>query len=232
MIYRPLLALTLALSLISADTRFAKAEEPAAAVEEQQKKPLGRKETLFDGKTLGRWKVIEKHVFEHHGKVEVAENEIRLCAGEPATGVVYSGEFPTVNYEIRLEAQRTAGDDFFCGLTFPIDKSHATLIVGGWGGGVTGISNLDDYAAVENETTGYVEIKNNQWYEIRLRVTAEKVEAWVGAEQIVDLQRSDIAGQPHKFSVWWEQEPARPLGIVTWRTAAAIRNIEFERVGK
>jgi hypothetical protein len=30
-----------------------------------------------------------------------------------------------------------------------------------------------------------------------------------------------------KFSIWWEQEPARPLGIATWNTSAALRNIRL-----
>lgn len=204
---------------------------PAIAQQEPAAEPLGRKATLFDGKSLGKWKPIEKNVFEDHGEIKITDGILHLATGQPATGVVYSGPFPTDNYELRLEAKRTKGGDFFCGLTFPIEKSHATLIIGGWGGNTTGISNLEDYSAVDNETTGFTEFENDKWYEIRLRVTSKKVEAWVGSEQIVDLRRHDEAGKHRKFSLWWEQEPARPLGIATWNTAAAIRRIEFERIG-
>ena len=65
---------------------------------------------------------------------------------QPATGIRSTAVIPKSNYEIRLEAKRTDGNDFFCGLTFPVQEGFATLIVGGWGGGVTGISNIDGFA--------------------------------------------------------------------------------------
>ena len=43
-------------------------------------------------------------------------------------------KLPTVNYEISLEGRRVEGDDFFCCLTFPYNKTHATFVLGGWGG--------------------------------------------------------------------------------------------------
>ena len=47
------------------------------------------------------------------------------------TGVTWTRDFPKSNYEIRLEAMRVEGSDFFCGLTFPYQKAHATLVLGG-----------------------------------------------------------------------------------------------------
>ena len=38
-----------------------------------------------------------------------------------------------MDYELRLEAKRVEGGDFFCGLTFPVGKEYCTLILGGWG---------------------------------------------------------------------------------------------------
>lgn len=180
---------------------------------------------LFNGKDLQGWQVPDKFWFDKHGKVEVAGDAIVLNAGTPGTGIRFTGKLPKEEYELTLQARRTAGDDFFCGLTFPVGASHCTLILGGWGGSVTGLSNVDDFAAVENETTGAVTFKQGQWYTIRLRVTKERIAAWVDKEQIVDLPRQD-----HRFGVWWEQEPMRPLGIATWNTRGELRKIQLKRL--
>ena len=57
-----------------------------------------------------------------------------------ARGAVPSGitstrkDLPTTNYELSFEAQRLDGFDFFAAATFPVGKSHATFVNGGWGG--------------------------------------------------------------------------------------------------
>lgn len=210
------------LLLLGGAARGDEKSRPETVPGDSQVKP-GADGSLFDGKTLAGWRVADTQDFEHHGPVEVQEGAIVLGLGQPATGVVWKGRPPRENYELTLEAKRVEGNDFFCGLTFPIGDSHATFILGGWGGGVTGISNLDGYAAVENETTGYTEFKQNQWYRIRVRVTEKEVAAWID-----DEEQFRIARQDRRFSVWWEQEPMRPLGVATWRTQGAMRNIRLK----
>ena len=83
-----------------------------------------------------------------------------------------------IEYEVTLETRRIDGFDFFCGMTFPVEKSHCSLVLGGWGGSLTGLSSLDGFDASENETTGSMAFKEGKWYKIRLRVTPEKIEAW------------------------------------------------------
>jgi hypothetical protein len=186
---------------------------PASAAEPQ---------AIFDGKTLGGWRIAKENAYEEPGHVEVKDGVIVLPKGRMSTGVAYAKDFPTMNYEVSLEARRVDGHDFFCGMTFPVDKSHCTLICGGWGGGTTGLSNVDGFAADENNTTGYTEFENGRWYKIRLRVTPEKIAAWIDGEQIVDLDPKD-----KKFTIWWEQEPLRPFGIGNWYTASELRNIQL-----
>lgn len=175
---------------------------------------------LFNGKDLTGWKIADENGFERHGNVRVDNGELVLDRGQPATGVVFQGQHPRLSYELKLEAKRVAGGDFFCGLTFPVDKEYCTLIVGGWGGGVTGLSNIDGQSAVDNETTGYTDFKLDCWYKIRLRVTEQRIQTWVDNEQIVDVKKTN-----RRFDIWWEQEPMRPLGIASWQTKAALRNI-------
>ncbi len=194
---------------------FAVADEPKVAKQPQDG-------SLFNGKNLEGWKIITKYDFEKHGKVTVNKGEIILEKGRPATGISYQKKMPRINYEVSLDAKRIEGEDFFCGLTFPVGKSYCSLIIGGWGGGVTGLSNIDNMSAVENETTGYVEFKKNQWYHIRLRVTDKNITAWVDKEEILGVDTKD-----RKLSIWWEQEPVRPFGIATWHTKAALRNLKL-----
>ena len=149
-------------------------------VELQRIDPSPTASSLFNGRDLTDWRVIEKYDFARHGKVSVEDDAIVLNAGTPATGISTTRPFPRTDYEVSLEAKRIEGSDFFCGITFPVKEDYLSLVIGGWGGGVTGISNLDNMAAVENETTNYQEFEQDRWYKIRLRVTEEKVEAWVG----------------------------------------------------
>jgi len=116
--------------------------------------------------------------------------------GSSLTGVTWTpakgtAAIPTNNYEIELEARRVEGGDFFCGLTFPYKDSHASLILGGWGGGVVGISCIDYDDASENETTTYHAFKQDQWYKVRLKITENHVEAWINDKSFVDV---DITG--------------------------------------
>lgn len=183
--------------------------------------------SLFDGKSLDGWRIAKQNAYQFPGEVAVEEGVIVLPKGRIATGVVSTIDFPTMNYEVALEARRTEGSDFYCGMTFPIGKQPCTLILGGWGGGTTGLSNVSGFTADENETTGYTEFENGRWYKIRLRVTDEKIQAWVDDKEIVDLK---MKGQ--KFSIWWEQEPMQPFGIGNWYSASELRNITLTRLAK
>jgi len=119
--------------------------------------PAGKK--LFDGKTLTNWKPTK---FGGQGDVEVESEDgiLKLNFGSPMTGVTWSGEeLPTMDYEVSLEAQRADGSDFFCGMTFQYGDSPCSLILGGWGGGVVGLSSIDGHDASENPTTKYREFK-------------------------------------------------------------------------
>ena len=199
---------------------------PVAATAAEPSKAQPKPVSLFDGKTLEGWRAADKNAYEKPGKLEVKEGAIVMQKGRIATGVVYAKkDFPTTNYEVLLEARRTDGSDFFCGITFPVGKQHCSFICGGWGGSTTGLSNVDNFAADENDTTGFIEFKNGRWYKIRLRVTDEKIEAWIDKEKLVDLERKD-----KKFDIWWEQEPLKPFGIGNWYTASELRNITLTRL--
>ncbi len=178
--------------------------------------------SLFDGKTLGQWKSTQ---FGGEGEVALDGGAINLAMGAAMTGVTWQGEPPAkMNYEIELMAKRTEGHDFFCGLTFPYGDSPCTLVVGGWGGTLVGLSSLDNEDASNNETSTMVSFENDHWYKIRVRVTKEKIQAFIDDKLTVD---GEIRGR--KVSVRPEVELSKPLGIATWNTAAAIKDIKVRK---
>src|SRR5918999_5730658 len=108
-------------------------------------------EPLFDGKTLTNWQSTK---FIGEGPVKVENGQIILESGNDLTGITWTGpKLPTTNYEIALEAMRVEGSDFFAGVTFPVADSFCSLILGGWGGQVIGLSSIGGMDASENETS-------------------------------------------------------------------------------
>jgi len=180
-------------------------------------------QTLFDGGSLAGWQIIN---FAGGGEVRVDLGLVELGMGSPFTGIRYTNNFPKTNYEIAFDAMRTTGSDFFCGLTVPVGESHCSLIVGGWGGGLLGISCLDGYDASENETTKFMGFDQRRWYRIRLRVTTDRIEGWIDAEKLVNVETTGrrISVRPGEI------EECIPLGIASWQTGAAVREIKWRPV--
>ncbi|HXG47947.1 MAG TPA: family 16 glycoside hydrolase, partial [Methylomirabilota bacterium] len=135
--------------------------------------PKGEWTSLFDGRTLRGWVVSD---YAGTGLVKVEDGALVLEQGV-MTGVTWTNELPRMNYEISLEAMRVQGSDFFCGLTFPVGEDPCSLIVGGWGGGVVGLSSLDGQDAANNDTTKYLSFETKRWYAIRVRVEPHRIQA-------------------------------------------------------
>lgn len=175
---------------------------------------------LFDGKTLKNWKSTE---FGGEGEVEVVDGQLKLGVGSPLTGVTWTGpKLPTSNYEIVVEAMRVDGSDFFCGLTFPVKNDPCSLIIGGWGGGLVGLSSIDGMDASENQTGTHRAFENNKWYTIRLKVTDDKIVVWVDKEQVIEQELKDV-----KLSIRIEVTPSKPLGICAFTSTSLIRKFEL-----
>ncbi|MEK7706409.1 MAG: DUF1080 domain-containing protein [Verrucomicrobiota bacterium] len=204
-----------------------KLDEPGilAQAAAQPPAPVGGEDwqPLFDGESLRGWRVTK---FDGGGKVEVRQGLIALGAGDPFTGINFTNDAPKVNYEIALEAMRVGGSDFFCGLTFPVRDAFCSLIIGGWGGSVVGLSSIDGMDASENETTQFIDFATGRWYRVRLRVTEQKIEAWIEQKKVVNLTSTG-----RKISQrFGDIELSKPLGIASWMTSAAVREIKIRRV--
>jgi hypothetical protein len=180
----------------------------------------GEWQPMFDGKSLEGWR---ETAFARRPEVHVDKGTIVLPAGKPLTGITWKGAFPKSNYEVRFEAARMAGGDFFASLTFPVGDSHATWVTGGWGGDIVGISSIDDWDASENETRSYFTFETGRWYAFRLQVQDDRILAWIDNEPIVNVT---IAGRTISMR-HGEIELSAPFGFASYNTTGALRKIEY-----
>jgi hypothetical protein len=179
---------------------------------------------LFDGKTLAGWKESD---FFGAGKVTIDKGVITLGNGA-LTGITWASDlpFPGSNYEVRIEAARLKGSDFFAGITFPVGDSFCTWINGGWGGEVVGLSSLDGADASRNETTSTRRFELGQWYSLRLLVTSTKISAWIDEELVIDV----VIGKKWIALREGDIDRSMPFGIASYSTVAGVRKFEWRPV--
>ena len=174
---------------------------------------------LFDGRTLGAFVVTD---FGGQGDVAVREGRLHLGMGSPLTGVTWTGPPPHGDYELEVVARRELGSDFFAAITFPVGSGHLTLVLGGWGGSLCGLSSLDGADASRNET------RSRRHFTIGVDVRAHIA---VGNERIrvllddSPLLQADLRGR--RLGLRPEVEPSRPLGIASFATASSIRQVRW-----
>ena len=197
-----------------------KSRQETKTEEVVQKTKITDPNSLFDGETLDGWKITE---YGTQGPVSVSEGKIILNYGDGCTGITWEKEFPKMNYQVTLEAQKTVGNDFFCGITFPVNDEFCSLIIGGWGGPVVGLSCIDGNDAAHNSTQILKKFDKNVWYKIKLQVTNEKIIAFIDDEKLVDFSYPG-----HKLSLRAEVQLSKPFGLFTWETTGEIRNIRLE----
>jgi hypothetical protein len=205
------------------------AKEPAT--ETTVEKPASENwKPLFDGESLTNWSIP---AYGGDGNVDVEGGNIVIGRGEMMTGIRYEKEFPLINYELRYEARRTQGYDFFAACTFPVNKDFCSFINGGWGGSVTGLSSINGYSASENETGSPFDYRDRTWYRFRILVTDKRIQVWIAAQNkegqweaeqsVIDFEMED----EKELSIRMEMNLYKPLGFCTWSTEGQLRNIEY-----
>jgi hypothetical protein len=179
---------------------------------------------LFNGRDLDGWEITN---FGPQGPVYISGGSIVLGMGEGCTGVTWKKDFPETDYRVTLEARRVTGNDFFCGMTFPVGKEPCSLIIGGWGGTTVGLSSINTMDASENQTTNFMVFEREKWYRISLLVHADTIRATIDDEVVVDY----VKGKYDELSIRPEVELSKPFGIASWYTTAELKNIRLERIG-
>ena len=198
-------------------------KEAASQTDEQVVEEMSET-SLFDGESLAGWLQTD---FGGQVEAKVVDGEIVLDMGSPLAGINRNRDekLPTSNYEISLEAKRTDGIDFFCGLTFPVQESYCTLIVAGWAGATVGLSCVDGLDASSNDTSCVMDLKDHRWYKIRLKVTDEAIVCWIDDEEVI---RQELKG--HEISIRPDVTACRPLGLCAFESAVAYRNIVLKQL--
>lgn len=155
---------------------------------------------------------------------------MRIGVGTDLNGARWTGPMPAVPYMVELEARRVSGSDFFCGLTFPVreGKESVSLIVGGWGGSLVGISSIDGMDASENSTGTQHQFEDKRWYRIRVQVDGERLQAWIDDRQVVDAH---TGGQKLSLRPGPIEECA-PFGLATWLTSAEVRGVKWRKLAE
>ena len=198
----------------------------APNTESGQKPTVGAWKPLFNGKDLTGWTETK---FGGAGEPTVENGNLIIAMGAALSGVNWTNvaAIPKVNYEIELEAMKLEGNDFFCGLTFPVAESACTLVLGGWGGSVAGLSSIDGLDASENETTKNLYFEPKKWFRIGLVVTAKRITVRIDGTQIMDVETTGKKIDLRQGEIYL----SKPLGVATYQTSSALRNIRIRDLG-
>ncbi|MBK8093937.1 MAG: hypothetical protein IPK32_18695 [Verrucomicrobiaceae bacterium] len=190
-------------------------------------KPAAKRQwRLFDAPHAAAWKSAG---VVGEGKSALVDGELTLSTGEPMTCMrmeaFQAPAFPTQRYRIEFETMRTEGADFFGSLTFPVrGRDHLTLILGGWGGSLVGLSSIDGEDASNNSTRGNLDFVNGRWYRVKIELRDEEVQVWIDGRLYVNtnLRGREASLRPGDI------ESCRPLGFATYLSACRVRGLVVE----
>jgi hypothetical protein len=181
---------------------------------------------FFDGKSLAGWRRLDLN--GTGGEIDVTDGRISFGRGNPLTAMVIADKTfapPAAEYEMILQARKTDGRDFFCALTFPVPErgTCCTFVAGGWGGGVTGISNIDNLDANRNSTRSVIRYHADKWYDLKVEVRRGRIRCWVNQRLVVNAL---IAGKSISMRDG-EIEKCQPLGIASFSTASEFKSLRI-----
>jgi hypothetical protein len=141
------------------------------------------------------------------------------------TGITFTAweslSVPRDRFVIEYEAMRVEGGDFFGSITFPVRDSGLTFIMGGWGGGLTGVSSIDGLDASENMTRGHFAFENNRWYRVRIELRDENLTITIDGRPFVNVS---LKGRETALR-YGEISKCLPLGFASYHTTARIRQL-------
>jgi len=187
--------------------------------------------------TVQAWDLLDPTFHTHWQKADIPEEgtfackdqELTLAPGLPMTGCKFTAwstlGLPGTGYSIEYEAMRAEGDDIFGMCTFPVSshQAHATFVIGGWGGTLTGISSIDFKDASENSTRAEQRFENGVWHHVRIEIRDQDLRAWVNHKRVVNVS---ILGRKVSLRAGYIDH-CLPFGFATWNTTGKIRQVQI-----
>ena len=190
----------------------------------QPSEPSTETFAMIEENDMGQWKTAP---FASEGNIDVRDGVLYTGLGAYLSGVVWNEEPPARDqYEIELEARKVWGNDFFLGLTVPAGNQYCTWIVGGWGGTVVGLSDIDGRSADNNETTRKMSFETKRWYHFKIRVAEQRIQCWIDGVRIIvlDTTGKKLTLRPGPIV------DSKPLGLASYDTIAEYRNMTWRSV--
>lgn len=178
---------------------------------------------LFDGHSLAG---LATAGFGGDGAIAVADGRLQFDFGSPLTGVTFAATLPDRDYELLLVGRREAGHDFFAGLTFPVPDGCLSLVLGGWGGSVCGLSSLDGADAARNATRRLRHFAVGRDHRVVVQVTARRIAVTIDGDELLAVDP-----RPHRCDLRAELEPCRPLGLASFATRASFATVAWRPLG-
>lgn len=201
-------------------------DSDSPAAEEAPAQPAADPEGWIECKPAGdaKWELVGVE----EGGWDEEDGMLRIPWYDGLAGARWTGQVPEAPFEVELEAQRTDGSDFFCGLTVPTRSTDecVTLIVGGWGGSIVGISSINDLDASENQSALDMRFEDKQWYKIRLRFAAEQLLVWIDDKEIIDVDTTGLRLSLRAGPI----DMCAPFGVASWQTSSELRSIRWRRL--
>ncbi len=179
-------------------------------------------DVLFDGRDLSAWKA---GVFGEFPEFDQVEDGVVIPQGVPLAGLTYQGTPPTPPFEAEFDVTKEFGADFFFSVTFPVRGEHLTLVLGGWGGVVCGLSCLDGEDASGNDTRTLRNFPDGSRYRVTLAVTDERVRVALDGEPLID---ADLRGR--ELELRPEVDPSVPFGVATFATQTILHRVRVRQL--
>ncbi len=232
------IAITSVAANFGLNATISSAQEPTkpSAVDSSSPGKTDEKASEKSSKKSSEWtSLLNKDTFEAswnrtnfggEGDAELSDGVLTLGFGQPMTGINYKKtDFPKDNYEVQWKAKRVSGQDFFACVTLPIGEEFFSFIAGGWGGGLVGISSINDRDASDNDTTKFMSFDNDKWYQFKIRVSPETVQAWIDGEEVILVEREDL-----RFGLRMEVRASRPVGYCGFQSKVAVKDWEYRKL--
>jgi hypothetical protein len=166
------------------------------------------------------------------GECGARDGVLYVGAGQPMSGVRFDGDWeelrlPVTDYDLEFESRRVDGEDFFATCTFPVGALDrcVSLVLGGWGGGLVGISSIDHYDASQNQTRSEKAFENGVWYRVRIAVRDDEIAVWIDGRPVarVATRGRHLGLRPGDI------DHCAPLGFASWATDGEVRAVMMRR---